>query len=89
MAKLEVAAYASNLMEARFLASILESAGIPVVLEGAALMDEWAVVGQMSGQLSSQIKVPAAFLEEAQRALAEAREHPLTEEDVPGSESDP
>ncbi|HEX9793450.1 MAG TPA: DUF2007 domain-containing protein [Planctomycetota bacterium] len=59
--------------EAQIVASLLESAGIPVQLNGEALWDEFAVSQRALGLLGTKVMVPEDRLEEARQVIAAAR----------------
>ncbi len=58
--------------EARVIQAVLRAAGIPAVIEGDSLMDEWAVSQKIMGRIGSEVKVPASAVAEAERVLEEA-----------------
>lgn len=83
--------------EARVIQAVLRAAGIPAIVEGEALMDEWAVSQRMMGQIGSVVRVPASAVEAARAVLDEAREAGAFDSDAldsgapveEGSEDDP
>lgn len=59
--------------EARIIQALLRGAGIPAIVEGEALMDEWAATQRLLGRVGCAVKVPASARDEAERVIAEAR----------------
>lgn len=64
---------AGSAAEARVIEAVLGAAGIPALVEGDTLMDEWAMSQRLMGQIGSDVKVPSSQLEAAQEALEMAR----------------
>ncbi|MEM7164403.1 MAG: DUF2007 domain-containing protein [Planctomycetota bacterium] len=71
--ELVVLTTASNSAEARVIQAILQGVGIPAIVEGEALMDEWAVSQRMLGRVGAEVKVPASAVERAHAVLEEAQ----------------
>jgi len=64
---------ARNTVEAELIASILEAAGIPTMLDSRYLQDEFAVPKKMIGGEGTTVYVRKEQEDEARRVLAEAR----------------
>lgn len=60
--------------DARIIAAIMADAGIPAFVAGGLLTDEFAMSQQLMNLQGVQVRVPRDRLEEAQAALAAARE---------------
>ncbi|MFN0057138.1 MAG: putative signal transducing protein [Planctomycetota bacterium] len=58
--------------EAQVIVALLKSAGIPALVEGSSLMDEWAVSQRLLGRLGVTVQVPAERAEEAHAAIEAA-----------------
>ncbi|MHC5063369.1 MAG: putative signal transducing protein [Planctomycetota bacterium] len=65
---------ARNPWEAQIILAIMEDAGIPAFIPGGLLTDEFAMSQQLMNLTAVKIRVPADRLEDAQAALAAARE---------------
>lgn len=59
--------------EAKILQAVLRAGGVPAVVEGSHLMDEWAVSQRALGQLGVEVKIPAGAEEQAEEVIARAR----------------
>lgn len=64
---------AGSAAEARVIEAVLGAAGIPALVEGDTLMDEWAMSQRLMGRIGSEVKVPSSQLEAAREALEVAR----------------
>lgn len=59
--------------EAKVIQALLAGAGIPAVVEGGMLMDEWAVSQRALGSLGVEVKIPASAVDEAESIIVQAR----------------
>lgn len=65
---------AKNNIEAKIIAALLETAGIPTHVPGQSLQDEFAMVQNMMGVGAVDVMVPPDALEDARRVVADARD---------------
>lgn len=72
--ELVVVEKASNSFEAELIAGILESAGIPAMIDGRFLQDEFAMPQKMLGMKGVKVCVRKEDLEDARQVLADTRE---------------
>ena len=59
--------------EASMVQALLEGEGIPTVVEGDALVDEWAMAQKLLGRIGTEVKVPRGLLARAQELIADAK----------------
>lgn len=71
--ELVVLMVASDVAEAHVIQAVLGAADIPAVVEGDALMDEWAVSQRLMGRIGVEVKVPMSRVSDAHAALEDAR----------------
>ena len=72
--KLVVVETAKSPFEAQVIAAVLRGAGVPVYIGGSMLTDEFAASQRLMGLGGVRVQVPGDQLENARRALVEARE---------------